>query len=196
MVGAVDRRVAMATGALGAVLALWAALGMHWWSSGGEALLGLRLDLTGIEACVMIVCEGRGYGELPAEAFSRDPTVFVLMGRIALGAAALASAAFATACALRLSGKEAPAGVSPERLAILFAGAALAAAVAFVATRPDVAIAPEMEAAAGEGGMGIEQEMAAALLPDLGLSAGFPTFAVACVLIALGAWLVRASFER
>lgn len=195
MVGAVDRRVAMATGALGAVVALWAALGMHWWSSGSDALVGMRVDLLGVEACVMIVCEARGYGELPADAFSRDPTMFVLLGRIALGAAALASTAFAAACALRLAGKDPPARVSPERLAIAFAGVALAAAIAFVVVRPDVQVAPELEGLAGEGGGGIEAAMAAALVPDLGLSGGFPTFAMGCALLAGGAILVRKSLH-
>lgn len=195
MSGAVNPRVALATGALGAVVALWAALGMHWWSTGKEALLGLRLDPLGVEACVMIVCESRGYGELPADAFSKDPTLFVLLGRIALGAAVLACVAYAASCALRLSGRDAPERVSPERLAVLFAGVAVAASIAFVATRPEVMVVPEMEGLAGDGGMGIEPAMAAMMTPEMGLAAGFPTFAAGCVLLAGGALLVRKSFH-
>lgn len=175
------RNLALVLGCVGVTTAMVAALALAWWSTGEGGLFKVSLRLLGVEVCFGPVCEAQGYGALPAEAYSRDPTPFVLLGRVALGAAAAGAACLAVGFVFAFTGRDRGGQVAPERLGAALFAAAIAAAVGFVAIRPDVSLGMD-----GGTGAPPPDEMTGAfmgaLVPELGLSLGLPLFVTGCAL--------------
>jgi hypothetical protein len=189
-----DHRVPFAAGLVAIALVALAATLVPWWSS-GKSMIGMSLDLRGVEACFGNLCEHKSYSDLPREAFGKHATPFVALGRVTFGLGLAASIALLVHLAVRRSTSS---KVTPARLALLLFAAGLATAVAFFALRPAISLLdPQLDPQQQGMPSGPPDELGNAmmgmLVPKLSVGLGFPMFALGAV-IGIGAsilWLRR-----